>query len=185
MQEHESAAAGSAERNAAPEGHEEQPQAIGSASVTDVEKELQAALDKANEHYDLFLRARAETENVRRRAQDDVAKAHKYAVESFAESLVPVIDSLEKALEAANASPEAMREGVALTLKQLKSAFEKGQLKEVDPVGEKFDPRWHQAIAVVPESEGVPPNHVVSVLQKGWTISDRVLRPALVTVSQG
>ena len=184
MHEHEGPAAGADDRDAASAGEPQQP-AIGSATVVDVEKELQAALDKANEHYDLYLRARAETDNVRRRAQEDVAKAHKFAVESFAESLVPVIDSLEKALEATNASPEAMREGVDLTLKQLKSAFEKGNLKEINPVGEKFDPRWHQAISVVPASEGVPPNHVVTVLQKGWTIADRVLRPALVTVAQG
>ena len=166
----------------APEG--EQPQALGAANVVEVEKELQQALDKANEHYDLFVRAKAETENVRRRAQDDVAKAHKFAVEPFAESLVPVIDSLEKALEASNAAPEAMRAGVELTLKQLRAAFDKGNLKEINPVGEKFDPHRHQAISVVPAPDGVAPNHVVTVLQKGWTIADRVLRPALVTVAQ-
>ena len=130
------------------------------------------------------MRAKAETENVRRRAQDDVAKAHKFAVESFAESLVPVIDSLEKALEASNAAPEAMRAGVELTLKQLRAAFDKGNLKEINPVGEKFDPHRHQAISLVPAPDGIAPNHVVTVLQKGWTIADRVLRPALVTVAQ-
>ena len=161
-----------------------EPQAIGTATVVDVETELQTALDKANENYDLYLRARAETENVRRRAQEDVARAHKFAVESFAESLVPVIDSLEKALEATNATPEAMREGVDLTLRQLKAAFEKGNLREINPVGEKFDPHRHQAISMVPAPEGVAPNHVVGVLQKGWLIADRVLRPALVTVAQ-
>jgi len=97
---------------------------------------------------------------------------------------VPVIDSLEKALEATNATPEAMREGVELTLRQLKAAFEKGNLKEVNPVGEKFDPHWHQAISMVPAPQGVAPGQVVAVLQKGWTIADRVLRPALVTVAQ-
>lgn len=162
--------------------------ALGSASVVDVEKELQAALDKANENYDLFMRAKAETENVRRRAHEDVSKAYKFAIESFAEGLLPVVDSLEKALDAvrADASPtsEATREGIDLTLKQLKTAFEKGNLKEIDPVGQKFDPHFHQAIAMVP-ADGVAPNHVVSVLQKGWTIADRVLRPALVTVAQG
>jgi molecular chaperone GrpE len=162
----------------------EQPQAIGSASVVDVEKELQDALAKANEHYDLYLRAKAEADNVRRRAQEDVAKAHKFAVESFAESLVPVIDSLEKALEANNATPDAMRAGVDLTLKQLRAAFDKGNLKEINPVGEKFDPHRHQAISMVPAPDGVAPNHVVTVLQKGWTIAERVLRPALVTVAQ-
>jgi molecular chaperone GrpE len=182
MQGQEGAAAGTTDRSDAPEGIE--PQALGAATVVDVEKELQTALDKANENYDLFLRAKAEADNVRRRAQDDVAKAHKFAVESFAESLVPVIDSLEKALEATNATPEAMREGVELTLRQLKAAFEKGNLKEVNPVGEKFDPHWHQAISLVPAPEGIAPGHVVLVLQKGWTIADRVLRPALVTVAE-
>lgn len=182
MQGREGEAADTTDRNDAPEG--EQPQALGAATVVDVEKELQTALEKANENYDLFLRAKAEADNVRRRAQDDVAKAHKFAVESFAESLVPVIDSLEKALEATNATPDAMREGVELTLRQLKAAFEKGNLKEVNPVGEKFDPHWHQAISMVPAPQGVAPGQVVAVLQKGWTIADRVLRPALVTVAQ-
>jgi molecular chaperone GrpE len=182
MQEQEGAAAASTDRNDAPEAVE--PQALGTATVVDVEKELQSALDKANENYDLFLRAKAEADNVRRRAQEDVAKAHKFAVESFAESLVPVIDSLEKALEATNATPDAMRAGVELTLKQLRAAFEKSNLKEINPVGEKFDPHRHQAISMVPAPEGIAPNHVASVLQKGWTIADRVLRPALVTVAQ-
>lgn len=149
----------------------------------EVEDELQQALARAGENHDLFLRAKAETENVRRRGQDDVAKAYKFAIESFAESLVPVADSLEKALQAQDAAPEAMREGVELTLRQLKSAFAKGNLKEIDPVGQKFDPHFHQAISMVPAPEGVAPNHVVSVLQKGWLIADRVLRPALVTVA--
>jgi molecular chaperone GrpE len=182
MQGQEGAAAESTDRNDAPEAVE--PQALASATVVDVEKELQAALDKANENYDLFLRAKAEADNIRRRAQEDVAKAHKFAVESFAESLVPVIDSLEKAIEATNAAPEAMRAGIDLTLKQLRAAFDKGNLKEINPAGVKFDPHHHQAIAAVPAPEGIAPNHVVSVLQKGWTIADRVLRPALVTVAQ-
>lgn len=161
--------------------------ALASASVADVEAELQAALATANENYDLYLRAVAESENTRRRAQEDLAKAHKFAVESFAEALLPVADSLEKALEAKDAGPDALREGVELTLRQLRVAFEKSRLREVDPAGQKFDPHLHQAISMVPAQAagGVPPNHVVSVLQKGWCIADRVLRPALVTVAQG
>lgn len=167
---------------------EQVPAAIGSSSVPEVERELQAALDeargKASENYDLYLRARADAENMRRRAQEDISKAHKYAVESFAEALVPVLDSLEKALELApSASVESMREGVEITLRQLKAAFEKNRLTEIDPRGEKFDPHRHQAISMV-AAEGVAPNHVVGVLQKGWMIADRVLRPALVTVAQ-
>ena len=146
---------------------------------------LAAAQGKAEENHGLYLRALAEMENVRRRTQEDVSKAHKYAIESFAESLVPVYDSLEKALHDASASSGALREGVEITLRQLRSAFERGRLTEINPVGEKFDPNRHQAISAVPGDGTVPANHVVTVLQKGWLISDRVLRPALVTVVQG
>jgi len=161
------------------------PEAIGSATVSEVERDLQAALAKANENHELFLRAVAEGENIRRRAQEDISKAHKFAVESFAESMVPVVDSLEKALEVKGASAEQLREGVEITLRQLRSAFEKNRLVEINPAGEKFDPHRHQAISMVPAPEGTPPNHVVAVLQKGWMLAERVLRPALVTVAQG
>lgn len=157
---------------------------LGSASVADVEAELQAALARASEHYDQFLRARAELDNARRRAAEDLAKAHKFAIESFAEALVPVADSLEKALENADAPAATLREGVEITLRQLRAAFEKNRLTPIDPAGEKFDPHRHQAIATVPAPEGTAPNHVVAVLQRGWMIADRVLRPALVTVAQ-
>lgn len=158
----------------------------GQASETataDAEPDLQQALARADHYYDQFLRSKAEAENVRRRAQEDVAKAYKFAIESFAEGLVPVVDSLEKALQLKESTPETMREGIELTLRQLKAAFARGNLKEIDPVGEKFDPHFHQAISMVP-ADSVPPNHVVAVLQKGWLIADRVLRPALVTVAQ-
>jgi len=159
-------------------------QKLGSATVPDVEKELDAALAKANENYDLYLRAKADGENIRRRSQEEVAKAHKFAIESFAESLVPVVDSLEKALEVKDSMPEKMREGVELTLRQLRSAFEKNALFEVNPVGQKFDPHRHQAISTVPATDELAPNHVVTVLQKGWMIADRILRPALVVISK-
>ena len=158
--------------------------AIGSTSVGEVEKELDAALAKANENYDLFLRAKADAENIRRRGHEDVAKAHKFAIESFAESLVPVADSLEKALEVTDATAEQLREGVELTLRQLRLAFEKNGLAEVNPVGQKFDPHRHQAISSVPASDRQPANQVVTVLQKGWTLSERVLRPALVVIAK-
>ena len=140
---------------------------------------LETGLAKAKED---FLRAKAETENVRRRAQDDIAKAHKYSVENFAEALVPVKDSLDAALADTSSSVEALRNGVELTLKQLQAAFDKGKVVMLDPAGEKFDPAKHQAISMV-EDEGEP-NRVVTVLQKGYLIYDRVLRPALVTVSK-
>lgn len=170
-----------------PSAANESQATLGSATVSDVERDLQAALDdaraKAAEHYDQFLRARADGENIRRRAQEDISKAHKFAVESFAEALVPVMDSLEKALDASAGAAAPLREGIEITLRQLRSAFEKNRLTEINPKGEKFDPHRHQAISLVP-GDGVPPNHVVAVLQKGWMIADRVLRPALVTVAQ-
>lgn len=158
--------------------------ALGSTTVVDVEKELDAALAKANEHYDLYLRAKADGENIRRRSQEEVAKAHKFAIESFAESLVPVIDSLEKALEVRDATAQQLKEGAELTLRQLRSAFERNALAEINPVGQKFDPHYHQAISSVPATAEAPANQVVSVLQKGWTIAERVLRPALVVIAK-
>lgn len=152
--------------------------------IADLERELAEARAKAAEAQDGFLRASAETENVRRRAREDVAKAQKFAIERFAEDLVPVKDSLDLALKVENPTVESFREGVETTLRQLDQAFQRNQLVEIDPLGLKFDPNQHQAISMVP-SKDVPANHVVSVLQKGYLINDRVLRPALVTVSQG
>jgi molecular chaperone GrpE len=143
---------------------------------------LAEAQAKIAELQESFLRAKAETENVRRRAQEDVTKAHKFAIESFAEYLLPVIDSLEAAVAHSSDDPQKVREGVELTLRQLTGALEKGRVVELNPLGEKFDPHRHQAISMVPADQ--EPNTVVSVLQKGFVIADRVLRPALVTVAQ-
>lgn len=144
--------------------------------------DLAAAQSKVQELEDAFLRAKADAENIRRRAQEDIAKAHKYGIEGFAESLLPVMDSLNAALSVQNATPESYREGMEITRRQMANAFEKYRLLEIDPVGEKFDPHKHQAISQQ-ASDTVPPNHVVSTLQKGYMIADRVLRPALVVVS--
>ena len=131
---------------------------------------------------DAFLRAKAETENIRRRAEDEVAKARKYAVESFAESMLPVEDSLEAAISIPQATTEQMLEGVHATLRQLSAALARNKVLEINPApASKFDPHQHQAISVVPAEQ--EPNTVVAVLQKGYMIADRVLRPALVTVS--
>jgi len=165
-----------------PVGAESQPQPQLDP-VEALRADLAAANARAAETHDRFLRAVAEGENLRRRAQEDVSKAHKFAIESFAEALVPVADSLEKAL--ADAGAAGLREGVEATLRQLRAAFERHRLAEINPVGERFDPHRHQAIATVPGDGTIAPNHVASVLQKGWTISDRVLRPALVSVVQG
>ena len=133
---------------------------------------------------DAFLRAKAEGENIRRRADDEISKARKFAVESFAESLLPVKDSLEAAISIPDATPAQLLEGVHATLRQLAAALERNKVLEIAPkTGEKFDPHRHQAISVVPAA-GQEPGSVVAVLQKGYLIADRVLRPALVTVSQ-
>jgi molecular chaperone GrpE len=149
----------------------------------DLRQALAAAQAKAAENHEQHLRCLAEIENVRRRAQEDVSKAHKFAIEAFAENLLPVRDSLEMALTTPVPSVESLREGVEATLRQLTQAFERNRIVVIDPLHEKFDPNRHQAISVAP-SKDVAPNHVVSVLQKGYLINDRVLRPALVTVSQ-
>ncbi|HEY1996226.1 nucleotide exchange factor GrpE [Paraburkholderia sp.] len=144
---------------------------------------LAEAQAKIAELQESFLRAKAETENVRRRAQEDVAKAHKFAIESFAEHLLPVVDSLEAAVAHSTDDLQKVREGVELTLRQLSGALEKGRVVAINPpAGEKFDPHRHQAISMVPADQ--EPNTIVSVLQKGFVIADRVLRPALVTVAQ-
>ena len=135
---------------------------------------------------DAYLRAKAEAENTRRRAEDEVSKARKYAVESFADSLLPVKDSLEAAIALPAATTEQMLEGVHATLRQLVSALERNKVLEINPAaGAKFDPHQHQAISVVARAVDSlqEPNTVVAVLQKGSLIADRVLRPALVTVT--
>jgi len=147
-----------------------------------IEQSLKQAELLAQEHHDAWLRAKAETENIRKRAQTDVANAHKYAVENFANELLAVKDSLEAALTTTSPSVENLKSGVELTLKQLSSAFEKFKLSEINPLNEKFDPHKHQAISMV-ESEAEA-NTVVSVLQKGYQLHDRMVRPALVTVSK-
>ena len=148
-----------------------------------LEEKLAAAEAKAAEMQDAYLRAKAEAENIRRRAQEDIAKAHKFAIENFAEALVPVKDSLEMALKLETPAVESLKEGVEMTLKQLNGAFERNRLLEINPApGEKMDPMKHQAISMVPAEQEA--NTVVTVLQKGYTIADRLLRPALVTVAQ-
>ena len=147
-----------------------------------LEELLKQAELKAEEHRDAWLRAKAETENARKRAQLDISSAHKYAVEELAERLLPVRDALEAALATPNPTVETLRGGAELTLKQLDAVFDKARLAEINPIGEKFDPHLHQAIGMV--AADVEPNKVVAVLQKGYRLHDRVVRPALVTVSK-
>ena len=159
------------------------PAAAAAPGEPSLEEQLTATEAKLAEMHDAFMRAKAEGENIRRRAQEDVSKAHKFAIESFAEAMVPVRDSLEMALKVDVPSVESLREGVEMTLKQLTSAFEKNRLMEVMPaVGDKLDPMRHQAVAVVPSEQEA--NTVVNGLQKGYMIADRLLRPAIVTAAQ-
>jgi len=162
-------------------GNADEPVA-GAAELPGLEEQLRLAERKAQEHLDSWLRAKAETENLRKRAQADIASAHKYAVDNLAEALLPVKDSLEAALAVENVTLESLKSGVELTLKQLNAVFDKVKLSEINPVGEKFDPHRHQAMTMV-EAPGEP-NQVVNVMQKGYLLHDRVLRPALVTVSR-
>ena len=149
---------------------------------TDLEHRLKQAELAAQEHHDAWLRARADVDNIRKRTATEVANAHKFAVENFAGELLAVKDSLEAALATETATPESLRAGVELTLRQLKSVFEKFTVNEIDPAGQRFDPHRHQAIGTV-ESDAEP-NTVVQVLQKGYLLHDRVIRPALVTVAK-
>ncbi|MFM8929691.1 MAG: nucleotide exchange factor GrpE [Betaproteobacteria bacterium] len=154
------------------------PQAGSALTPEQQLSELQA---RHAEVSDAYLRAKAEVENIRRRSEEDISKARKFAIESFAESLLPVRDSLEAATALSAATTEQMLEGVNATLRQLASALERNKVLEINPpAGTKFDPHHHQAISMVPAEQ--EPNTVVTVLQKGYLIADRVLRPALVTV---
>jgi molecular chaperone GrpE len=148
-------------------------------SVAELLKKAELA---AQEHHDAWLRAKAEADNIRKRTQVEIANAHKFALENFAAQLLPVKDSLEAALAADTPAVESLKSGVELTLKQLKAVFDKFDLVEIDPAGQKFDPHHHQAISAI-ESDAEP-NTVVQVLQKGYRLHERVVRPALVTVAK-
>ncbi len=168
-------------------GGEDQP------VTSDVEGPLAEALAQIESYKDQALRAQAEAENTRRRASRDVENAHKYALESFAQELLPVLDSLEKAVElatqaepaeaGASAGAEAIAEGVQLSLKMFHTVLEKAGIAQVDPLGEPFDPQLHEAMAMVP-SASAEPNSVIEVMQKGYTLNGRLVRAAMVVVSK-
>ncbi len=161
-----------------------QPEAepgLGS-ELAQLQSELADLKAKSADLADQYLRAKAEAENARRRAEDEISKARKFAIDSFAESLLPVTDSLEAGLAIKDASIEQITEGAQATLRQLLSALERNKVVAIKPeAGTKFDPNLHQAISMVSSEQEA--NTVVSLLQKGYTIADRVLRPALVTVA--
>ena len=157
-------------------------EAPADASLADIERKLATALADAEKLREDWLRAKADTENVRRRASEDVAKAHRFGIEGFASALLAVKDSLDAALVVENTSIESFKEGVEITARQLESVFDKFAIKVINPAGEKFDPHRHQAISQVDSDQEA--NTVVAVLQKGYLLHERVLRPALVTVAR-
>lgn len=163
-----------------PENNPSEPQTPD--VMPSMEEMLKQAELNAQEHHDAWLRAKADAENIRRRAQEDVSKAQKFAVERFSNEMLAVMDSLQAGLAVQTATVESFKSGMELTLKQLASVFEKFNIKEINPVGEKFDAHKHQAIGMLDSEQ--EPNTVVSVMQKGYTLSDRVLRPALVMVAK-
>jgi molecular chaperone GrpE len=177
-----------AEQEISPE--EEQAETHSTSELKPTVESLQEALakseEKAKENYDLALRTKAEAENIKRRAEKDVASAHKYALEKFVNELLPVVDSMELGLAAAleeNVDISKIREGSELTLKMMFAAIEKFDIKPIDPEGEKFNPEFHQAMTMQ-ESAEVEPNTVMNVIQKGYTLSGRLVRPAMVVVSK-
>ena len=160
-----------------------EPQASPAPEVMpSLEEMLKQAELNAQEHHDAWLRAKAEGENIRRRAQEDISKAQKFAVERFSNEMLAVMDSLQAGLAVETASVESFKSGMELTLKQLSSVFEKFHIKEVNPVGEKFDAHKHQAIGMIDSEQEA--NTVVTVMQRGYTLNERVLRPALVMVAK-
>jgi len=165
-----------------PLGREAAPPGTPGEPAPDLGELLRKAETEAAELKDAWLRAKAETDNVRKQAQTDVAKAHKYAVERFAQDLLTVKDALELSLATPGATTEALKDGVELTLKNLRAAFDKARIVEIDPAGEKYDPHRHQAMTMIESSE--PPGTVAQVFQKGYLLNDRVLRPALVAVAK-
>lgn len=148
-----------------------------------LEAELQKSEVKAQENWDKLLRAMAELENVKRRAERDVSSAHKYALERFAEELIPVMDSLDQALLSCGEDLKAMREGISLTQKMFASVLEKFGVKVLNPLGQPFDPNFHEAM-MMQESNEVAPNSVLTVIQKGYLLHDRLIRPARVVVAK-
>jgi len=164
------------------------PEAAADESEADepVETQLAKAQETIKDYWDQMMRLRAEIDNNRKRAERDIESAHKYALKSFVENLLPVIDSMEMGQTAAsadNATLESIREGTALTMNMLIHVMEKNGLEQIDPLGENFDPEKHQAISMI-EAEGAAPNTVVDVMQKGFLLNDRLVRPAMVVVAK-
>lgn len=174
------------------EQNEELDQAAEEEALLKAEEELteqiKQAEQKAEENWELLLRTRAEMDNLRRRTEKDLENAHKFALEKFVTELLPILDSMEMGMAVdENGNPEdtvkALKEGIEMTVNMMKKAFEKFNIKVIDPLNEKFDPELHQAMSMQPSDE-VEPNTVIAVMQKGYTLNDRLVRPAMVMVSK-
>lgn len=159
------------------------PAEHGAANATDLQQQLAEALEKAEKNWELYLRSEADLDNARRRAERDIENAHKFALEKFALELLGVKDSLELGLSAEDADAQKLKEGSALTLKMLTQVMEKFQIRTCDPLGEEFDPNLHQAMTIQESAEHAP-NTVIAVMQKGYLLNDRLLRPAMVVVAK-
>lgn len=149
----------------------------------DLAQQIKIAESKAEENWELLLRTKAEMENLRRRTQKDLESAHKFALEKFVNELLPIMDGMEMGLNVEEASVDSLKQGMELTINMLRSAFNKFNIKAIDPQGEKFDPELHQAMSMQP-TDDVEPNTVIAVMQKGYTLNDRLVRPAMVMVSK-
>ena len=159
------------------------PPGVGGGSTADAPEAVAAAQSKAQENWNIYMRAVAELDNYRKRAEREVDQARKYAIERFAQELLPVGDALEAGMRSGSANPAVLLEGAQATLKELNRAFDKAGIKLIDPTGQPFDPNWHEAM-VAQESRDLPPNTVISVVQKGYSLNGRLLRPARVIVSK-
>jgi len=186
MQSNQTETTASIEDSAAPETEANNAEAEQAEQTQQEQPNFEQLLKEAElrsvEHHDAWMRAKAETENIRKRAQTDVANAHKYAVDSFSSELLSVMDSLEAALAVENATVDNYKNGMELTQRQLTTVFDKFNIKEINPQGEKFDPHQHQAMTMV--DSDLAPNTVVQVMQKGYKLNERIIRPALVMVSK-
>ncbi len=162
------------------------PEAASDSDADSAEAQLAKAQETIKDYWDQMMRLRAEIENNRKRAERDIENAHKYALKNFIENMLPIIDSMEMGQAAAradNATLDSIREGSEMTMKMLLQLLEKQGLETIDPLGEKFDPERHQAISMI-DAEGAEPNTVVEVMQKGFALHDRLVRPAMVVVAK-
>lgn len=180
------ASAGQTDAQAQPEAAQSQAE-LEAPSIPALEAEIAQLMAKINEQAETVLRAQAEMQNVRRRAERDVENAHRYALDKFSADLLPVVDSLERALDAAsqidNDAIKGMRDGIELTLKMFVDTLAKHGVQQLNPVGEPFNPEFHQAMSMVPSAE-MAPNSVLAVMQRGYTLNGRLVRPAMVVVSK-